>query len=159
MHLHTFVFNKLLNRYAEKTASGVRPIQTYDSTVRTPGTVPTYDHGGETYHVRHAYTHVSISDRREATIQTQQINDRYRYLFANITTADDDIHPVTVAEISDAQRASKEYKRYFKDKPFKNRNPKISLCLLEDTHVLVYRRDKGPPRLVIPSTKMQSRII
>ena len=45
-HLHIFVLVKLLNRYAEKTASGVRPIQTYDSTVRTPGTVPTYDHGG-----------------------------------------------------------------------------------------------------------------
>ena len=159
-HLKTFVFNKLLNRYAEKTASSVEPIQTYDSIVRTPRTVPACDHGGETYRVSYTNNHVSIRKRREATVQTQQIKETYRYLFANLTSADgDDVYPVTVNEISEAQRASKEFKRYFKDKPFKDRNKYILPRLIEDTHVLVYIRDDGPPRLVIPNTKMQSRII
>ena len=36
-------------------------------------------------------------------------------MFAKLTSADgDDVYPVTVAEISEAQQASKEFKRYLR---------------------------------------------
>ena len=120
MHLHTLVFTRLLNCYAEKIASGIGPFQTKDSMVPTPRTVPTLDHGGKMYHTKYANMTVSISEQCEAANQTKRIRDQYRHLFANLTTADDDIHPVTVAEISEAQQNDKHFKRYFKDKPFKD---------------------------------------
>ena len=159
MHLHTFVLNRLLNHYSEKTESGIGPIQTDDSIVRTPVYRTASDHGGEMYHTKYVNMTVSISEQYEAANQIKRIQDQYRYLFANLTTADDDIHPVTVAEISEAQQNHKHFKRYFKDKPFKDRKAYIRPRLLEDKHVLVYVKDQQPPRLVIPTSQMQSRII
>ena len=46
-------------------------------------------------------------------------------------------------------------KKYFKGKPFKDKDPLISLKVISETKVIVYK-DK---RLVIPTKNMQSRIV
>ena len=64
-------------------------------------------------------------------------------------------NPPTVAEIASEQRNSKLYKKYFKDKPFKNRDKKISLKVIDDEDILVYENN----RMVIPGSLMQTRIM
>ena len=46
-------------------------------------------------------------------------------------------------------------KKHFKDKPFKDKDPLISLKVISETKVLVYK-DK---RLVIPTENMQSKVV
>ena len=53
------------------------------------------------------------------------------------------------------RREHKLYKQYFKDKPFKNCDKKISLKVIDDEDILVYENN----RMVIPSSAMQNRII
>ena len=79
-----------------------------------------------------------------------------KYLFANTSTKDEDeIYPVTVSEIAAGQQKHRLYKNNFKGKPFKDRDPLISLKVISDTKVLVYK-DKC---LVIPTKNMQSKVV
>jgi hypothetical protein len=85
-----------------------------------------------------------------------QAKKHFKYLFANHSTKDEDeIYPVTVSEIAGAQQIHRLYKKYYKNKPFKGKDPSISLKVISDTKVLVYK-DK---RLVIPTEDMQSKIV
>ena len=68
---------------------------------------------------------------------------------------EDEIYPETVSEIAAAQQEHRLYKKYFKDEPFKDKNPLMSLKIISETKVLVYK-DK---RLVIPTKNIQSRIL
>ena len=62
---------------------------------------------------------------------------------------------MTVSEISDSQCRHRIYKTYLKNKPFKGKYPSISLKVISDTKVLVYK-DK---RLVIPTKNMQLKVV
>ena len=78
-----------------------------------------------------------------------------QHIFATTTEEEDDIYPPTITEISITQRKNRVYKPYFSNKPFKKKDKKISLKLIDDTDVLVYQ----DTRLVIPGNAMQNRII
>ena len=60
-----------------------------------------------------------------------------------------------MSEIAAAQQKHRLYKKYFKDKPFKGKDPLISLKVVSETRVLVYK-DK---RLIIPTKNMQSKVV
>ena len=77
-------------------------------------------------------------------------------MFANISKRDkDEIYPLTVSESADSQRRHRLYNSYFKNKPFKGKYHSISLKVVSDTKVLVYK-DK---HLVIPTEDVQSKIV
>ena len=59
-------------------------------------------------------------------------------VFANISKDEDDIYPPTVAEIVSEQRKHRLYKGYFKNKPFKKRDKKISVRIIDDEDILVF---------------------
>ena len=64
------------------------------------------------------------------------------YLFANRTEEkEDEVYPVTVKEVTEAQRAHNQYAKYFKDsnKTFKNKDSHISIRTMSDELVLVYK--------------------
>ena len=77
-------------------------------------------------------------------------------MFANISKRDkDEIYPLTVSESADSQRRHRLYNSYFKNKPFKGKYHSISLKVVSDTKVLVYK-DKC---LVIPTENMKSKVV
>ena len=79
-----------------------------------------------------------------------------RYLFANTTAEkEDEIHPLK--EIAEAQWAHKYYAKYFKDtnKTFKTKDSQISIRLISDELILVYKDN----RLVIPTSPMQNKVL
>ena len=102
------------------------------------------------------YAHTGCCDGddrpNDANNETQ---DQLLNVFANTSEKEEDIYPPTIVEIASEQRRHKTTKRYFEAKPFKNRDKKISLKLIDDTELLVYE-DK---RLVIPGIVMQSRVV
>ena len=73
----------------------------------------------------------------------RQIND----LFANTTANEDEeeIYPVTVSEIADAQQSDRKLKKLFKRGIASKDN--ISLKVIDDVDVLVYKNS----RLVVPA--------
>ena len=78
--------------------------------------------------------------------------------FANSVQDESEIYPVTVLKIAQAQRKDKAYKAYFKrvtDADKDSLDSRFTVKVIDDEQVLVFE-DK---RLVIPSKKMQSRII
>ena len=96
-----------------------------------------------------------MHDDNIAELQVQISN---RYLFANRTAEiEDEIHPVTIKEIAEAQQAHKHYSKYFRSskRAFKDKNRHISARVISDTVVLVYKES----RLVIPTQDLQSRVI
>ena len=70
---------------------------------------------------------------------------------------EDEVYPVTVKEISEAQWAHKHYVKYFKDtnKTFKDKNRNISIRVINDELILVYK----DTRLVIPTIRMQNKAL
>ena len=71
----------------------------------------------------------------------QEVASR-RCLFAQRTVEkEDEVYPVTVKEISEAQRAYKHYAKYFKDanKTFKDKDSNISVRVTSDELILVYK--------------------
>ena len=51
-------------------------------------------------------------------VHDAQVNEHLKYLFANISTKDEDeIYPVTVSEIAATQQRHELYKMYFTSKP------------------------------------------
>ena len=91
-------------------------------------------------------TSSNVDKRKDTVLQ---------HIFATTTEEEDDIYPPTITEISITQRKNRVYKPYFSNKPFKKKDKKISLKLIDDTDVLVYQ----DTRLVIPGNAMQNRII
>ena len=70
---------------------------------------------------------------------------------------EDEVYPVTVKEIAEAQRAHKHYAKYFKDtnKTVKDKDSHISIRTISDELVLVYKGN----RLVIPTSRMQNKVL
>ena len=108
------------------------------------------------------YSTIAFMPREDCDRNTQneaydnQVKHHLKYLFAYASTKDkDEIYPVTVSEITAAQQNHRLHKKYFKDKPFKGKYPLISLMVISETKVLVYK-DK---RLVIPTKIMQSKVV
>ena len=66
----------------------------------------------------------------------------YSQAFAN-NLSDDEIYPLTVAEIADAQRSDPSWKIFFNKKDPKGRIHKV---IIDETEVLVYKDS----RLVVP---------
>ena len=89
------------------------------------------------------------------TSDNESHNDIVNHVFANISDDEDDIYPPTVAEIASEQRGHRLYKRYYKKKPFKNRDKRISLKVMDDQDILVYDN----VRMVIPGAEMQTRVL
>ena len=156
VHIHHKALARSLRRYVEATTE-CEPFQT-DGGYLPPGTITTH-HGS---HVEHRYNNVVVdeSDTQlvcyDDTARQQAIVSR-RYLFANRTAQkEDEIYPVTVKEIAEAQRAHKHYANYFKNpkKDFKEKNSNISSGVFSDELVLVYKNT----RLVIPTSVMQTKV-
>ena len=84
-------------------------------------------------------------------------SDITKNVFANISKDEDDIYPPSIAEIAYEQRKYRYrlYKRYFKENPFKNRDKKISVRIIDDEDILVFEGNG----MIIPGTEMQSRIL
>ena len=70
-------------------------------------------------------------------------------------TDEEEIYPVTIREIVDAQREDKELKKWFKDPP---KGKHIRPVLLQDEIVLCFVRDPERPRMVIPK-KLQRKTV
>ena len=76
-------------------------------------------------------------------------------VFAHELDDEDELYPVTVREIADAQRADPDLKRLFRH-PDKKR--KIKPLMLEEEIVLCLVEDKDKPRLVVPAA-LQSKVV
>ena len=85
----------------------------------------------------------------KAIARAHHTTDFLQSTFANSVLDKQEIYPVTVVQIADAQRQSKAYKPYFaKNMDGKIKlDSKISLKKIDDEYVLVYE-DR---RLVIPT--------
>ena len=96
---------------------------------------------------------------RDMSLEPELANDSHidvsKDVFATISKEEDDIYPPTVAEIASEQRKNRAYRKYFKDKPFKGRDKKISLKVIDDEDILVYENN----RMVIPGSEMQNRTV
>ena len=74
------------------------------------------------------------------------MNTNYKYNYSRVFTnnlSDDEIYPLTVAEIADAQRSDPKWKSFFKKE---DPEGKIRTVIIDETEVLV----KHKSRLVIP---------
>jgi len=76
-------------------------------------------------------------------------------VFATISEDEEDIYPPTIAEIACEQRKNRIYKHYFKIKPYKKRDKRISLNIIDDEEILCFENN----RLVIPGSDMQTRVV
>ena len=81
-------------------------------------------------------------DAMPSDTSNDSYNFNYSQAFAN-NLSDDEIYPLTVAEIADAQRSDPEWKKFFK---YKDPKGKINKVIIDETEVLVYEDS----RLVIP---------
>ena len=158
VHVKNKCLAKLLRRYVQATTE-FEPFQT-DEGYLPPGTIRTMHGSHEEYRyngmlVTDDTTQKPVRDDDAAELQVQ-ISDRY--LFANRTAEiEDEIHPVTIKQIDEAQQAHKHYSKYFRSskRAFKDKNRHISARVISDTVVLVHKES----RLVIPTQDLQSRVI
>ena len=91
---------------------------------------------------------------RYDTKSSNETNTDYKTNYSQVFTnnlSDDEIYPLTVAEIADAQRADPKWKQIFKHKDPRG---KIRKVIIDETEILV--KDKS--RLVIPAV-LQTRAI
>ena len=83
---------------------------------------------------------------RDVLLEPESTNDSLidvsKDVFATISEEEDDIYPPTVAKIASEQRKNRAYRKYFKDKPFKGRDKKISLKVIDDEDILVYENNR-----------------
>ena len=80
-------------------------------------------------------------------------------VFANTGDEEEDIYPVTISEISDAQRQDKALKKYFKRDYEPERRDRLSLKVLDDIEVVTYDdKSKRGPRMVVPKD-LQSKVV
>ena len=78
------------------------------------------------------------------------------HVFTNSTADDEEIYPVTVKEIADAQREDSKMKHLFERPGKDRRNQKM---IIDDTVVLVRKnRESDRPKLIIPAT-LQSKVL
>ena len=83
--------------------------------------------------------------------ENETANDCINNAFAN-TSEDEDIYPLTITEIADAQRADKNLKKFFKQK--KNDKSRYSVSIIEETRVLTDEK----MRMVIPASLQQRAV-
>ena len=148
---------KLFNGYVKKTMN-IKLFQTDDMYVP----IGTHAFANQLESTRANYSTIVFMphEDRERSAQNKaydnQVKQHLKYLFVNASAKDkDEIYPVMVSEIAAAQQKHRLYKKYLKDKPFKDKDPLISLKVISETKVLVYT-DK---RLVIPPKNMQSKVV
>ena len=65
------------------------------------------------------------------------VKHKIEHLFTNNTTTDNDIYPPTLYEIIEAQHRYKLFSKYFKDKPFKGKDSKLSSKVIGDIRTLM----------------------
>ena len=102
----------------------------------------------------YAHTGCCDSDDRPNDV-INETQDSFLNVFANNSEKEEDIYPPTIVEIASEQRRHKTTKRYFEAKTFKNRDKKISLKIIDEIKIFVYK-DK---QLVIPGIMMQSCVV
>ena len=160
VHVRNKALAKGLRRYVETTSDYPETMQTYDSTVPS-GTITTV-HGS---HTEYKCNQMLVTDSLlvekdvciDETARQQEVVSR-RHMFAQRTAEQKDkFYPVTVKEISEAQPAHNHYAKYFKDtnKTFKDKDSNISVRVISDELVLVYK----DTRLVIPTNRMQNKVL
>ena len=96
-------------------------------------------------------------DNTSTTMDNPLTRHQVNHLLDNNSTADEDIliYPPTSSEITEAQHRHKMFSKSLKDKLFKGKDSKISPKVIDDIRVLPYEKK----RLVIPTAKMQSKVI
>ena len=107
------------------------------------------------YRTSYSNSLVSTGERYDTAVQNEYVQYQNKYVFANLSSTDGEIYPVTVAEIAEAQLKHIIFRKYFRKRPFSARDHNITPAVIEDTTVLVYRK----VRLVIPTDDMQNRVI
>ena len=114
VHIQHKALARSLRRYVEATTE-YEPFQT-DGGYLPSGTITTH-HG---LHIEHRYNNVLVVEPDtqkpvcyDNTAQQQAFLSR-RHLFVNRTAEkEDEVYPVTVKEVAEAQRAHKHYANYF----------------------------------------------
>ena len=76
-------------------------------------------------------------------------------IFANTSEKEEDDYPPTIVKIASKQPCHKTTECYFKAKTFKNRDKKISLKIIDEIKILVYKSKQ----LVIPGIVMEFCVI
>ena len=144
VHVKNKALAKCLRRSVEATSDYADAMQTYDSTVLA-GTITTVHALHREYKCNHTLVTGAFETEKpvyvDDTTWQQEIASR-RYLFANTSAEkEDEVYPVTVKEVTEAQRAHNQYAKYFKDsnKTFKNKDSHISIRTMSDELVLVYK--------------------
>ena len=106
------------------------------------------------------YTHYQHADESTAQdleeMEESTFKDCMAHVFANDSVDDEEIYPVTVKEIADAQKEDPKLKHLFDstDRTLKNQK-----TIIDDTVVLVRREHpKDRPRLIIPDS-LQEKVI
>jgi hypothetical protein len=86
-------------------------------------------------------------------------NLSFATVFANTGDEEEDIYPITISEVSDAQRLEKSLKKYFKRDYKPEKRDRLSLKVLDDVEVVTYddKSDRGP-RMVVPRA-LQSKVV
>ena len=79
-------------------------------------------------------------------------------LFANTGEDEEDIYPVTIAEVADAQRRDSALKKYFKRDYKPEKRDKISLKVLDDIELLTYADETRGHRMVVPKS-LQHKVV
>ena len=83
-------------------------------------------------------------------INRVQVQEPIKHLFANLSNKDEDtVYPLTISEIAECQKDHKLFRKYFKDKLFKDKDSNISPKVVTDTLVLLRQG-----RLVIPTAEI-----
>ena len=95
-------------------------------------------------------SHNTINDPVINGMQDVSMQD----VFAN-TGEDEEVYPVTITEIADAQRADNSLKRYFKRNAKRDPNDNITLKVIDDEDVLVYKDS----RLLVPKSLTNKIIV
>lgn len=90
-------------------------------------------------------------------VSSGESRELFSQVFATTASEDsDEIYPVTIREVADAQRDDKELKELF-EKPSKSK-PYIKPVLLHGETLLCYVKDPKKPRMVVPK-KLQRKTI
>lgn len=88
--------------------------------------------------------------RKQARIQTHNL------FAAKIDSKDnEEIHLVTIQEILSAKITHSQYINYFTNKPFKNKDPNLSLKVISNIRVIIHKDH----RMVIATVEMQDKVL
>ena len=87
-------------------------------------------------------------------LQESEVNNAVNSVFAN-TSEEEDIYPLTVSEIADAQRADKVLRKLFKRKGKQVKSTAYQVSIIDDTRILTDKKMK----MVIPKSLQRRAVV